>query len=399
MNKVLHVLDHSLPEQSGYASRSHSILRALLEKGVAVSALTGPKHSVSSNQDIEIDGVAYRRTPNTDNVSTSGVIGQLRTISMARAEIRRQLRQDNISMIHAHSPCLNGLAALGHGVPLLYEMRSSWEDAAVSEGTTAEGSARYRVSRMLENTVARSATAVVVICDGLKTELIDRGISREKIHVVPNAVPSTLFERPDAKAVEALRKRFGLMDKQVIGYFGSFFDWEGVDALIEAMVETLNILPDVRLLLAGGGRQEESLRSLAQRMGIADKVIFAGRFPAEDVKLYYSIADIMVFPRKRMRLTDMVTPLKPLEAMAMGVPLVVSDVGGHRELVKNEETGFLYRAGNNSALTETIVRVLQNTDQTQRVVQNARSWVEQERRWSTVSDVYTPIYQDLALSK
>ena len=146
---VLHILDHSLPKQSGYAYRSHAILTGLQNRGVKLNVITGPKQGSVDESSSEVDGISYQRTFLSPDKSTSGIFGQVRTISSTRAKIAEVLGRKQASVIHAHSPCLNGLAAMGHGVPLVYEMRSSWEDAAVSVGTTSEGSLRYRVSKAL----------------------------------------------------------------------------------------------------------------------------------------------------------------------------------------------------------------------------------------------------------
>lgn len=394
--KVLHVLDHSLPEQSGYASRSHSILRSLRDLEVNVEALTGPKHRADSDTEEVIDSIRYRRTLIRSGARTDGVSGQLRTIFATRKAVRRVGADEEISVLHAHSPCLNGLAALNLGIPLLYEMRSSWEDASVSSGITTEGSMRYRVSRLLETSVARRADAVVVICEGLRDELIGRGIPQDRITVVPNAVPEALLESADAETIGTLKEKFGLANCRVIGFFGSFFEWEGVELLIRAMPGILAAMSDVRLLLAGGGRQEASLRKLVSDMELEEAVIFAGRVPAAEIPGLYGVADVMAFPRHSDRLTEMVTPLKPLEAMAQRVAVVASDVGGHRELIRDGETGFLHRAGDEQDLSAKILAALSEKDTVDRMIAAARNFVENERRWSVVSRRYLPVYEKLA---
>jgi PEP-CTERM/exosortase A-associated glycosyltransferase len=394
MTDVLHVLDHSLPEQSGYAFRSHSILRELARRGLDLAVLTGPKQGAAAS-DEDIDGIRYRRANAPPGVATSGVAGQIRTVRITRAHIARQLRAQRAKVIHAHSPCLNGLAALGHATPLLYEMRSSWEDAAVSSGTTTEGSLRYRLSRMLENFVTARADHVVVICDGLKRELIGRGIAADKITVVPNALPEEMFDVPTPDQVAAIRKRYGLERARVIGFFGSFFEWEGIDLLIAALPAVLAAVPEARLLLAGGGRQETKLRALVEQLGLRDHVIFAGRIPHDEVRAFYGAADVVAYPRVPDRLTEIVTPLKPLEAMAQGTPVVASDVGGHRELLTDGKTGFLFAAGDTAALGEKLLEVLGAGPALDRVVAAARDMVERERRWSVVVERYLPVYARL----
>ena len=391
--RILHVLDHSLPEQSGYASRSHAILTSLRRMGLDVEAITSPKHGGSAAAVEEIDGIRYRRTPSGGD--TSGVAGQLRTVLATRRRLKRYLHDRQPALVHAHSPCLNGLSAAALGRPLVYEMRSSWEDAAVSSGTTTEGSLRYRLSRVLETSVVRYADAVVVICEGLRRELIARGIAAEKITVVPNALPDAMFEAARPEEIAELMRRFALQRKRVIGFFGSFFEWEGVAALVRVMPSVLHAVPDSHLLLAGGGREEASLRRLVSELQLEAAVTFAGRIDVGLVPALYAVAEVMVYPRVPHRLTEMVTPLKPLEAMARRVPVIATDVGGHRELICDRVTGFLCRAGDDAALAGKIVEVLGGGAALDDVRSEARRFVERERRWSVVSERYLPLYERL----
>jgi len=395
MHRILHVLDHSLPEQSGYAYRSHAIVRELQKQGLGIEVITSPKQGPVSEPSTEIDGILYQRTPVDSAASTSGIAGQLRTIRSTRSRIADSCRDGGVDVIHAHSPCLNGLAAIRHGVPLIYEMRSSWEDASVSSGVTSEGSIRYRLSRALETYVVRKADRVVVICDGLRRELLARGIADEKITVAPNALPPEVFDHPAAGAATSVRDRFGLGEARIIGFFGSLFEWEGIDALIAALPDVAERVPEAQLLLAGGGRQENDLKDLVARLGLENRVTFAGRVAHDEVMAFYAAADLVVFPRVASRLTDMVTPIKPLEAMAQGAVVVASDVGGHKELVSHEETGFLYPAGDRAALAQAIVRVLNAGDGLVDIRAKAREFVESERRWSVVSRRYVPLYDEL----
>ena len=243
VTRILHVLDHSLPEQSGYASRSHAILSSLAAMGLEVEALTSPKQGKSPAAFDDIESIRYWRTCTNASEIESDVVSQIQTILSVRKGVHRYCRERGADLIHAHSPCLNGLAAITRNRPLVYEMRSSWEDAAVSSGITTEGSLRYMLSRALETWVVRRAQAVTVICDGLKRELIGRGIPEAKISVVPNALPAHMFDL-SAQSQSAVRVRFGLNDRRVIGFFGSFFEWEGVGSLIQAMTKITAAVPD-----------------------------------------------------------------------------------------------------------------------------------------------------------
>ncbi|MEO1201364.1 MAG: TIGR04063 family PEP-CTERM/XrtA system glycosyltransferase [Pseudomonadota bacterium] len=395
MTRVLHVLDHSLPEHDGYSFRSHSILTNLARAGADVCAITSPKHGASETGEDTIDGIRYGRSVVGPALDTGGLLGQLATIRETRSALKRFMSDAPTAILHAHSPCLNGLAALGLGAPLVYEMRSSWEDASVSVGTTHEGSLRYRASRALETYVVRRADAVVVICEGLRTELVARGIPEQKISVVPNALSEPMFVRPGADAAEAIRRRYGLEGRKVIGFFGSFFEWEGVDLLVRAMPRIVSEEPDARLLIAGGGRQEETLRELTTALALDDQIVFAGRVEHADIPACYAAADVMAYPRVPHRLTEMVTPLKPLEAMAQGTIVVASDVGGHRELISDNATGLLFKAGDCEDLAGKLLAVLRREVDVDGISVRADETVRRERRWSAIVEKYVPVYARL----
>jgi PEP-CTERM/exosortase A-associated glycosyltransferase len=290
-------------------------------------------------------------------------------------------------VLHAHSPVLNALPTLRagrkHGLPVVYELRALWEDAAVDHGSTLEGSLRYRTSRSLETFALRRADHVTTICEGLREEVVARGVPRERVSVIPNAVDTAQF-----------RRRLGLEGMTVIGFAGSFYAYEGIDLLIDA-VARLASRRDLRVLLVGGGPQENALRAHVAAQDLSDRILFTGRVPHADVQRYYELIDVLAYPRHRMRLTELVTPLKPLEAMAQGRVLIASDVGGHRELIRDGETGFLFPAGDAAALASTLERVLACRADWPRHAAQARRFVESERTWKSSVARYAPVYDSL----
>ena len=211
-------------------------------------------------------------------------------------------------ILHAHSPVLNAIPALRVGkqmnVPVLYEIRASWEDAAVSHGTAREGGLRYRLSRAMEDYAAKRAHAVATICEGMRSDLVSRGVAASKITVIPNGVDLETFDGCLAPDTE-LAARFGLANVTVLGFFGSFYSYEGLDLLIRAMPRLLEQRQDIRLLLIGGGPEEANLRNLAAHLDMDKYVVFGGRVPHADIPVHYHLADIMVYPR-----------LKPMSAVA-----------------------------------------------------------------------------------
>lgn len=394
--RVLHVLDHSLPLHSGYTFRTASILREQRKLGWETFHVTTPKQGVGTALKEEADGWTFYRTPSTDQ---DGLVAQMRLTAARLDELVREIKPD---IIHPHSPVLNALPALWvgrqHKIPVVYEMRASWEDAAVDHGTTSEGSLRYRVSRGLESFALRRADQVTTICEGLRKDILSRNVPDERVTVIPNAVDVATFKF-GAEPDPALRTALGLDGKTVLGFAGSFYGYEGLDLLIDAAHKLVPAHPELRVLLVGGGPQDANLKAQVARLGLSERVIFTGRVPHADVQRYYELIDVLAYPRLPIRLTELVTPLKPLEAMAQGRMFVASDVGGHKELIRHGETGFLFRAGDVNALAKSIDDVLSRRDLWPAIRAEARRFVEVERTWATSVSRYREVYRRALASR
>lgn len=400
---ILHILDHSIPLHSGYTFRTCAILEQQRALGWNTSHITSIKHTAGKALEEDIDGLHFYRTPMpTGLMAKLPVLNQwnvINTLAKRVEEVARSLKPD---ILHAHSPVLNGVAALRVArrlnIPLVYEIRAFWEDAAVDHGTTKEESMRYKATRALETYVLHRANAVTTICSGLRNDIVGRGIPQGKVTVIPNAVDLEHFivgGVPDQQLAEKL----GLNDAYVLGFIGSFYAYEGLPLLLEAFPGILRTVPNARILLVGGGIQETYLKQLATDLGIADKVVFTGRVPHDQIQRYYDLVDIFVYPRISMRLTELVTPLKPLEAMAQGRLVIASDVGGHKELIKHGETGYLFDAGNAQALSNAIVSMLKQRESWPAFHAAARRFVETERNWPISVARYQTVYTQIAVKK
>ena len=399
MTRILHVLDHSVPIHSGYSFRTLAILREQRRLGWETAQLTSPKHEEPGEAEEDVDGFRFHRTQWKPSVlgrlPVIGECAQMRATARRLEEVARVFQPE---ILHAHSPVLNALPALwvGHrlGIPVVYEVRAFWEDAAVDHGTSREWGVRYRLTRGLETWALRGASQVTTICDGLRRDVVARGIAEDRVTVIPNAVDVSAFAfgaKPDLE----LKAQLGLEGCTVIGFLGSFYGYEGLDLLLEAMPRVAARQPEVRILLVGGGPQEPALKMRASALGISDKVVFAGRVPHDAVQRYYSIVDVFAYPRRSIRLTQLVTPLKPLEAMALGGLVVASDVGGHRELIRDGETGFLFRADDVDALAEILQHALAARDSWPRIREAGRRFVETERTWRKSVAGYAAVYAAL----
>jgi glycogen synthase len=397
--RILHILDHSLPLHSGYAFRTMSILKQQRELGWHTIQLTGPKQGKVRLPDHPIQGWHFFRTaPCAGAWARLPLLQHAGVVTAMAKRLRQIVKLTRPDILHAHSPALNAMAALlvGHQckVPVVYEIRAFWEDAAADHGTAVQNGPRYRLSRMLETFAARSADAVTTICEGLRTEITARGVPGQHVTVIPNGV-STYHFKCNPERDDALARELGLDTGPVIGFAGSFYAYEGLDLLLDAMPALLSAQPTLRLLLVGGGPREAALRAQVQRMELSGHVIFTGIVAHEHISRHYALIDIVVYPRLPMRLTELVTPLKPLEAMAQGRLVVASDVGGHRELIDDGNTGILFRAGDAHELAQTILRVLAAPESWQGLRERARHFVEAERTWAASVARYAPVYTQL----
>ena len=396
MTRILHILDHSLPMHSGYSFRTRAILKAQQGAGLEVRGITGLRHTERGSDPEEADGLRFHRV--SGEASGPPGLREWREIGLLAAAIERVCDAWHPDILHAHSPPLCGAAALRvarrRRLPLVYEVRAFWEDAAVGNGAGRAGSARYRLTRTLENRVVAGADAVVTICQGLKDDLAARGTDPSRITISPNGVDLAMFGTPLPRN-PAFAEALGLGHGPVIGFIGSFYDYEGIDDLIAAMGHLIRTHRDARLLLVGGGPCENALRRQAKASPAAAAIQFAGRVPHDQVENYYALCDIMAYPRKRSRLTDLVTPLKPLEAMAQGKLVAASDVGGHRELIADGVTGTLFAADDPVACAAALAALLDARSAWEHRRATARIYVETRHDWAINVQRYQDVYQDL----
>ena len=396
MPRVLHVLDHSLPLHSGYAFRTRAIMAAQRAAGIDARGITGLRHDVPGPAVETAEGLTFHRTAG-EAAGPAGV-REWREIGALAQAIDRLVGEWRPDVLHAHSPALCGIAALRaarrHGLPLVYEIRAFWEDAAVGNGTGRRRSLKYGLTRALENRAVAGADAVVTICRGLRDDLAARGVAADKLSIVPNGVDLGLFGQPIARD-EPLARELELGNGPVLGFIGSFYDYEGLDVLVDAMPALLAEHPGARLLMVGGGPVAEMVRERATASPAAAAICFVGRVPHREVERYYSLCDVMAYPRKASRLTELVTPLKPLEAMAQGKLVAASAVGGHRELIADGTTGTLFAPDDPAACARALSDLLARRAEWPAMREAARAHVAAQHDWARNVARYQALYQRL----
>jgi PEP-CTERM/exosortase A-associated glycosyltransferase len=400
--RVLHVLDHSWPVHTGYSIRSLHLVAAQYRLGLRPRVLTGPLQLVDEPEsaDTVVESISYRRTPYSGSFSEWAITHRLplfrdaAVVQLIRNRILELLESEPVDIIHAHSPALCGLGALlaarSKKLPFVYELRAFWEDAAVDQNKTSTRSLRYRLSQKLEDYVVHRADAVVGISQSILDELKKRKTDAARLFHVPNGVDVEKFS--PVSRDENLAAKLGLGSGPVLGFIGSLYRWEGVAWLVRAVAELRRHGTACKLLIVGDGEEMPAVREAVRELNAGDFVQILGRVPHDEIERYYSVVDVLVYPRHSIRLTELVTPLKPLEAMALGKSILGSDVGGMRELVESEKTGILYRADNVQDFCAQAKRLLAQPNLRRKLGEEALEFILREKDWKVLAQRYIHIY-------
>ena len=400
---MLHVLDHSWPVLDGYAQRSRSIVTAQGQIGMIPRVLTSALHQMDDPgaAELTLDNVRYSRTPLGTGVSMRAIRGRwplLRELAVVRSlqrQIECLLDKESFDILHAHSPALCGLAAWqasrSRRIPLVYEIRSYWEDSDLSVKKSLSKKLRYRLIRNLESFVVRRADAVVGISSSLLADLQQRQIPSNKLFCIPNGVDIARFvPRPRDAGLAA---RFGINEIPTLGFLGTFFPWEGVPWLVGAAAKLRQTGVNFKLLIVGDGPEAPDVRKAIVDTSSQNFVSYLGRVANDQVEQYYSLMDVLVYPRRSVRIAELVTPLKPLEAMAAGKAVLGSAVGGIRELIEPEVTGLLFTPENISDFCRQAQRLLQDSTLRSTLGDRARLAMIEQRDWKALVGGYTSVYE------
>ena len=390
--RILHILHTSLPFVCGYSIRSDRILSGQRDAGMEVAVVTSAQQPDEASDEV-LDGIPHFRTPGSRLMRSP--VRELQLMRALSERLTGVIDQFEPDIVHAHSPVLVGLpayfAAKRRGLPFVYEVRDLWENASVDRGKFAVGSVPYRAARALETWLLRRADAVFTIGETLRDEL--QGRAGRDVAIAPNGVDPDAF-RPQRPEPE-WQRQWNPAGDQVIAYIGSFQPYEGLNVLVKAMRLILARRIGVRLLIVGDGPERTGLEKLVDDEGLRGHVVFSGRLPHDRVKEIYAVSDLLVYPRIATLTTQLTTPLKPLEALAMQKAVLASDLPAMRELISDQETALLFEPGNPTDLTEKALELLSDPSLRMRLGSEGRSRVLQERQWSTSIAKYEPVYVHL----
>lgn len=390
--RVLHVFHHIFHYPCGYRTRSENILRHQRDHGIEPVVVTSCDHERLHHLP-DPPGVAVTPGPTYEGTQRRG-LREWRLMTGLRRQVEQAIDEFNPDVVHGHSPVLVAWPALSaarrRGRPFVYEVRDLWENAAVDLGKLSAGSLGYRAAQAIDSYVLKRADAVTVICDSMRTELAARLGRNDRLFIANNGVDLAALRLEPAGAS---RRRWNLpLDAQVLGFIGTLQPYEGLDLLIEALPDLLQRAKGVHLMITGDGNHEATLRAQVAQQGLERHVTFTGRIAHEEVSHAYAASDLLVYPRRYTETTRLTTPLKPLEAMALGKAVLASDLPPFRELITPGVTGMLFAAGQRADLVARSLELLGDPGLRDRLGAAAREWVTRERQWPTVVAPYRDAY-------
>nr|AEQ62033.1 WnmB [Neisseria meningitidis] len=403
-NRICYVLHNSLPYASGgYATRGHGLAKGFLNHGFDIKVVNRPGFPYETKPELDelhppkleqVDGVDYIKISQPRRgvgLTTADYIGQ------ATEALLQEFLELKPEIIIGASNYLTALPALlaarKLGIPFIYEVRGFWEITRLSREPEFAHHPSFKIQVEMESAVVKAADHVFTLTNAMKDELVKRGADISKITLIPNSCNPEQFI-PRTKDVALMQKLSFPENIPVIGYIGTFVIYEGLEYLAEACGKLKQRGIEFRLLLVGNentagtnrGEITEMIAQTVEKYGFTDWLVMPGRIPFKEVESYYSIIDIVPFPRKPWPVCEMVSPMKPLEALAMEKAIVVSSVGALAEMVNPNETGVVFRKGDIDDLADKLQMLISNPDLCKIMGKNGRMWVEHERTWQKTSD-------------
>jgi len=392
--KVLQVFHSSVThDTNGYGVRSEQVVESLLNIGIECSVMTRlgypwdlTQHSTLPLADMESSSsqIRYHHTRSSEATLGHPESEYLRAYA---EQIVKQATESQATVIHAHSNYLNGLAAriAGDqlGLPVVYEIRGLWHRTRSLSDERYANSEHYEYCEKQELRTALQADAVTAISEPLAMWLVEKGVEASKIKVVGNAAVA----RAPVKKLAS--------DNFVIGYVGSFVEYEGLLVLLDAFGQVLQNHPHARLVLVGDGSQFKTIERRIKEKRIGSAVELVGRVGSDAVENYYAMLDVAVVPRLSNLITELIPPLKPLEIMAMGVPLIVSDVAPLAAVVTNGENGLLFASGDTAALRDSLLMLLEQPRVGNKIREGGLEHATQNS-WNQNAQAYLDLFEGLS---
>jgi glycosyltransferase involved in cell wall biosynthesis len=287
----------------------------------------------------------------------------------------RSFRPDLVYERHALFHSAGAALARMFGVPRLLEVNAPLiREQEQYRGLVLKGAATTAESDSFEG-----ADSIIAVSDEVAAYIASRGVRAGNILVIPNGVDTARFH-PGAGG-EAVREKLGLGADPVIGFIGSFKPWHGVGFLIDAFAAMAARHPRVRLLCIGEGPELEAARRDAVRLGLEDRIVFTGRVPHADIPAHLAAMDVSVAPYLPDR-DFYFSPLKVVEALAAGTPVVATRIGQLERLVEHGLTGFLFEPGDQADFIAKTLDLVGDAPRRRAMSEAARARALSDFSWS-----------------
>lgn len=400
--RIVHLVTNSLPyTHAGYTVRTQSVGRCQQDAGLDPHFVTRAgfpelQGVLSAPRKQLVDGVPYHRIP----VSAQTRLGDDDLARRTADGLTKLVGELQPACLHPATYHFNGQVALRLAqhlsLPVVYEVRGFLEETwLATHGPSAQDRSYYMWSKEAETYCMEHADRVVTLSDVMREEIRSRGIDPSKISVVPNAVDSEFLNTE--RISPNLRRRYGIReDVPIVGYVGSLVDYEGLPVLLRALHQLRVHGKQPHLFCVGDGPALAGLKRLTHSLDLDQVVTFTGRVSRSAVVDYYRLLDLFIVPRRDLRVCRLVTPIKPLEAMASGIPLVYSDLPPLSELA-GEETGVSFPPDNIEALASTIHGLLSDDSARFHYGKGARRRVLDHYTWANNARLYYGLYKSLSI--
>ncbi|MDO5617807.1 glycosyltransferase family 4 protein [Kocuria sp.] len=400
---VVHLVKESAPYLSnGFCSRSHYNFKAELAAGLKPIVLTEPGYpwNVAGAQDarteMRLDGIGHYHfdlgSASVKDLPVDQMLEMWADLAYQKIKIIRPALIHASSGRRGYETALVGLALKRKtGLPFVYEVRSFFEANWTAENERESTGEIFERRMATELLCMQEADRVLTIGEAMREDLINRGISAEKIDIIPNGVDTEIFTKQDRD--ENLAGSLGLEGLPTFGYVSNMDHYrESQETLVHAAAVLQDRGSNLHCVIVGDGPRRTVVESLAAELGVADRIHFLGRVQHEDIPAYYSLIDIFVVPRISERAATYVTPLKPFEAMATGRPVVTSDLPALREIVSAPQRGLTFPAGDHHALATLLQELENNSERRKQLAEAGYEWASTQRSWTSNGPRYVDAF-------
>jgi glycosyltransferase involved in cell wall biosynthesis len=409
MIKVLHIIPKPPYLDSGSGIRSKNILdhqKTFAEPVAIISPMFNPENFPSNNPTV-IDGIKYyhflEKRIFVKKLYDLRITRTLTTF-LHRREFPKYIyeiaKKEKPNIIHSASPYTNGLPALSIAkllnIPFVYEIRGLSDYTIESPAKANRKDIRIAYRKRLENYVLRAANSIITLSKISKEDICKRGIKANKIFIVPNGIDRDFLDYTKPNIPDSLNRHNITNNKIKIGFIGSLKAVEDVITLLDAVaILKKQLIDNIILIIIGEGPMFSYFNNHTKNIGIQEMVRFIGQVPHFEIKKYYSMLDIFVIPRLRNKMTETISPLKILEAMGLGIPVVGSDVGGITEIITDKVNGFLFKSQNPEDLAKVLIKLIHSKSLRKKVSDKAKIWVIENRKWENLIKIYQEVYKNL----